>query len=185
MEEYRLKVNLNLNTISLEDSKALIQMLEERIKEEEESKEKEEKAEVVAYDAIMKQFYKNNENVLYPNSVGNEGIGTLNTRKSIMPDDYKDWDNCMTEKQCKRIQAFNKLQNIAKYLNDTDWEPDFKLNGTFNKPYEIIKGEVFDYAPMKVCCNEGGIYFQTEDKANRAIEIMGKESLDDLFATDW
>lgn len=187
MEEYRLKVNLNLNTISLEDSKALIKMLEERIKEEEESKEKEgkEKEEVVTYETIMKQFYENNEDVLYPNNVGNEGIGVLNTRKSIMPDDYKDWDNCMTEKQCKRIQAFSKLQNIAKYLNGKDWEPDFKLYGISNKPYEIIKGEIFDYAPIKASCNEGGIYFQTEDKANRAIEIMGKKSLDDLFATDW
>lgn len=187
MEEYRLKVNLNLNTISLEDSKALIKMLEERIKEEEESKKKEgeEKEEVVTYETIMKHLYKVNENVLYPNFVGNEGICVLNTRTSIMPDDYKDWNNCMTKKQCKRIQAFNKLQNIAKYLNDTDWKPSFKLLDSSNYPYSIIKGETFDYAPIKNSCNEGGIYFQTEEKANKAIVIMGKESLDDLFATDW
>lgn len=186
MKEYRLKVNLNLNTISLEDSKALIKMLEERIKNEEESNEKEgeEKGEAVTYDAIMKQFYNNNEKVLYPTSVGNDGISVLNTKTSIIIDDYLDWDNCMTKKQAKRIQAFNKLQNIAKYLNN-GLEPDFTSWFSSSQAYVIVKGESISYVPIRTFCNEGGIYFQTEEKAKKAIEIMGKESLDDLFCTDW
>ena len=32
-------------------------------------------------------------------------------------DSYNDINNCASEAQCKRMVAFNKLQNIAKYLN--------------------------------------------------------------------
>ena len=33
--------------------------------------------------------------------------------------------------------------------------------------------------------NDGSVYFQNEALTNEAIEIMGKESLNDLFSTDW
>ncbi len=91
-------------------------------------------------------------------------------------------DNCLTEAQAKRIQAFNKLQNISKYLND-GWVPDFKKD---NRKFYIICTSPNKYS---VICNtylqSGDVFFKTEELAQEAIRIMGEESLNDLFSTDW
>lgn len=93
---------------------------------------------------------------------------------------YKDSVNCITPAQAKRCIAFNKLQNIAKYLNG-NWKPDF---GDSSKKWYIFKdicyGVTFNYTT-----NQGVVYFKNEDLANEAIRLMGKDSLNDLFSTDW
>lgn len=33
--------------------------------------------------------------------------------------------------------------------------------------------------------NIASVYFKNEDLANEAIRLMGEESLNDLFSTDW
>ena len=94
---------------------------------------------------------------------------------------YNDINNCASEAQCKRMVAFNKLQNIAKYLNK-GWNPDFP--GSNN--YTICKNYACGYSIIgNRKCQAGAIYFRTKDLANEAIRLMGEESLNDLFSTDW
>ena len=94
---------------------------------------------------------------------------------------YKDLDNCTSFAQAKRLAAFNKLQNIAKYLNK-GWNPDFP--GSNN--YTICKNYACGYSLIgNRKCQAGAIYFRTKDLANEAIRLMGEESLNDLFSTDW
>ena len=82
--------------------------------------------------------------------------------------------------QAKRMLAFNKLQNIAKYLNG-GWKPNFKDN---SQKWSIFK-EICYGTACECMTNFGGIYFKNADLADEAIRLMGKESLDDLFSTDW
>lgn len=94
---------------------------------------------------------------------------------------YNDLSNCISMAQAKRLAAFNKLQNIAKYLNK-EWKPDFSI---CDKKWGIIK-EKESFSPKYIMMlNDANIYFRNKDLASEAIRLMGKESLNDLFSTDW
>lgn len=96
------------------------------------------------------------------------------------PSNYKDVDNCTSEAQAKRLNAFNKLQNIAKYLNG-GWKPNFEDSSKNWYIYkDILYGVTFNHTT-----NQGIVYFKNADLANEAIRLMGKDSLNDLFSTDW
>lgn len=102
-------------------------------------------------------------------------------KKGVIRYSYGDIDNYTSLAQTKRTLAFNKLQNIAKYLND-GWKPDF----TGSKPCTICKNRAGGYNFLNNGLHQAGaIYFKTEELAQEAIRIMGEESLNDLFSTDW
>ena len=94
---------------------------------------------------------------------------------------YEDSVNCATRAQVKRCAAFNKLQNIAKYLND-GWKPKF---GYDNENWAIVKDEEGLVPRYNQRTNDGSVYFKNADLVNEAIRLMGEESLNDLFSTDW
>lgn len=94
---------------------------------------------------------------------------------------YKKSVKCTTPAQVKRCDAFNKLQNIAKYLNN-GWKPKFGCN---EENWAIVKDEEGFVPRYNTRTNDGSIYFKNEDLVNEAIHLMGKESLNDLFSTDW
>lgn len=94
---------------------------------------------------------------------------------------FEDAVNCTSVAQAKRMVAFNKLQNIAKYLNG-DWKPDFDGN---HENWSITKtGDDF-LAMYTRYVNKASVYFKSKDIALEAIRLMGEESLNDLFSTDW
>jgi hypothetical protein len=94
---------------------------------------------------------------------------------------YKDFDNCTSIAQVKRIIAFNKLMNIAKYLNG-DWKPSFDRD---DEKWNINK-EGDTYIEMYTrTLNKSGVYFKSQELTKEAIRLMGEESLNDLFSTDW
>lgn len=94
---------------------------------------------------------------------------------------YKKSVKCTTLEQTKRLDAYNKLINIAKFLNG-DWKPDFYGD---HKNWNICKdGDTFITIYTKTL-NKGSVYFKNEELANEAIRLMGEESLNDLFSTDW
>ena len=98
-------------------------------------------------------------------------------------ENYDDLNNCTSEAQAKRMAAFNKLQNIAKYLNG-DWKPTFdghSENWDINLAYD---GHEY-IACYSVFFKSCSVYFKSADLANEAIRLMGEESLNDLFSTDW
>lgn len=129
----------------------------------------------ITYDDICKELFldKNAYWVSYQNGISQE-VQTLSH--------YKDAVNCITPAQAKRYAAFNKLQNIAKYLNK-GWKPNF-TDGTKNWLISKIRNE--EYKAMFSYSNNCGIvFFKSKCLVNEAIRLMGKESLNDLFSTDW
>lgn len=127
----------------------------------------------ITYDDILKELYY--KKTAY--WVSSSNIEHATTGEGS----YNDIDNCTSFAQAKRLAAFNKLQNIAKYLNK-GWNPDFP--GSNN--YTICKNYAGEYSILGNRKRQAGaIYFMTKDLANEAIRLMGEESLNDLFSTDW
>lgn len=127
----------------------------------------------ITYDDILKELYY--KKTAY--WVSSSNIKHATTGEGS----YNDIDNCTSFAQAKRLAAFNKLQNIAKYLNK-GWNPDFP--GSNN--YTICKNYAGGYSLIgNRKCQAGAIYFMTKDLANEAIRLMGEESLNDLFSTYW
>ena len=126
----------------------------------------------ITYDDVLKELYY--KKTAY--WVSSSNIKHTTTGEGS----YNDINNCASKAQCKRMVAFNKLQNIAKYLNK-GWNPDFP--GSNN--YTICKNYACGYSLIgNRKCQAGAIYFRTKDLANEAIRLMGEESLNDLFSTD-
>lgn len=127
----------------------------------------------ITYDDICRELFLNKKTCW----LGNKKINYLYS------DEYNnnDLNNCTSSAQAKRVAAFIKLQNIAKYLNG-DWEPSFY---NIEEKWAIVKeGEVF-IPKYNQLTNDASVYFKSEQLTNEAIEIMGEESLNDLFSTDW
>ena len=127
----------------------------------------------ITYDDILKKLFFNKESFF----VGNSTISSITTGVNS----YSHVNNCTSEAQAKRIIAFNKLQNIAKYLNG-DWKPVF--DGS-NQNWDISKNSDTFIAIHTRYLNKASVYFKSEDLAYEAIRLMGEESLNDLFSTDW
>lgn len=134
----------------------------------------EEEGKPITYDDILKKLFYGK--VAYWNT------GEDDIRQDTMSlVDYKDVVNCTTPAQAKRLAAFNKLQNIAKYLNK-GWKPDFK---SYSVMWCIVKTEDKYGSNFHTLTNEGNVFFKSEEISDEAIRLMGEESLNDLFSTDW
>ena len=128
--------------------------------------------EPITYDDICKKLFFNKTAYW---------VRGKNIEEGVIRESYNDSDNCTSVDQVKRVVAFNKLQNIAKYLNK-GWKPDFCNT---EKKWAIIKS-VEGFSPKYIrMINDANIYFRDKDLANEAIRLMGEESLNDLFSTDW
>ena len=158
----------NLQFFFAEDGKLMV-----RKNTEHENVHNKEEEKPITYDDICKKLFCNNK--IY--WAYKDGIDS----DMASPSNYKDVDNCTSEAQVKRLIAFNKLQNIAKYLNN-GWKPNFRST---EEKWAIVKnGENFS-AQYNQLTNDGSVYFKNEDLVNEAIHLMGKDSLNDLFSTDW
>lgn len=127
----------------------------------------------ITYDDILKELFLDK----IASWVGRTKIYTA----TIGVVNYNDQNNCTTEAQAKRLLAFNKLMNIAKYLNG-DWEPNFDGDhGNWN----ISKDGDTLLVTFTRNVNKASVYFKSKDLAYEAIRLMGEDSLNDLFSTDW
>lgn len=127
----------------------------------------------ITYDDVLKELFLDK----IASWVGISKIYTATVGSA----NYNDLNNCTSYAQAKRLLAFNKLMNIAKYLNG-DWMPDFdgdQENWNIGK-----KGDTF-LAMYTRYVNKASVYFKSKDIALEAIRLMGEESLNDLFSTDW
>lgn len=129
----------------------------------------------ITYDDISKKLFLNKDTFFV--------IGKDIASSKAHDENYNDFDNCTSVAQAKRMAAFNKLQNIAKYLNG-DWKPKFDGN---TELWDInVAYDSEEYIPCSsVVYNNGMVYFKSEQLANEAIRLMGEDSLKDLFSTDW
>ena len=128
----------------------------------------------ITYDDVIKELYF--EKTAYWAYGKGDVRGEKQGHKSC-----KDIVNCTTTAQAKRYAAFNKLQNIAKYLNK-GWKPRFDGK---DSNWNIIKLNNDYYPNYNSLANNGSVYFKSAKLANEAIRLMGKESMNDLFSTDW
>ena len=127
----------------------------------------------ITYDDICKELFQEKKtywlgnkkiNYFYPNGVN-----------------FNDINNCTSEAQVKRLAAFNKLQNIAKYLNN-GWVSNF--NGENKNRFICIDDGKYG-AKFSKWFNDGSVFFNSEEDVEEAIRLMGEDSLNDLFSTDW
>lgn len=127
----------------------------------------------ITYDDVLKELFLDK----IASWVGRTKIYTA----TIGVVNYNDQNNCTTEAQAKRLLAFNKMMNIAKYLNG-DWKPNFDGD---HENWNIGKeGDTF-LAMYTKYVNKASVYFKSKDIALEAIRLMGEDSLNDLFSTDW
>lgn len=126
----------------------------------------------ITYDDICKELFLNKRTYW----LGNKKINYLYS------DEYNcnDLNNCTSMAHAKRVAAFIKLQNIAKYLNG-GWKPNFKDS---SKKWYIFNDTLYDVS-FNYTASQGIVYFKNADLANEAIRLMGEESLNDLFSTNW
>ena len=127
----------------------------------------------ITYDDICKVLFQDKETFW---------ISNISIQSSITGQcSYNDINNCTSKTQAKRTIAFNKLQNIAKYLNN-GWGPDFC---GLEAKWAIVKERKGFTAKYNQFTNDASVYFKSEQLTNEAIRLMGEDSLNDLFSTDW
>lgn len=162
----------NLQVFISEDGKPMIR---KKIEGDEKKAPDAAEGNPITYDDILKKLYLNKKSFW---------ISSIEIKSSITGEcSYNDMDNCTSMAQAKRVVAFIKLQNIAKYLNG-GWKPKFDGN---TEIWDInVAYDSEEYIPCSsVVYNNGMVYFKSEQLANEAIRLMGEESLNDLFSTDW
>lgn len=161
----------NLQVFISEDGKPMIR---KKIEGDEKKTPDDKEGKPITYDDICKDlFYNKDAYYLDESSKVSSWVMTSSN--------YNDFDNCTSIAQAKRYIAFNKLQNIAKYLNK-GWKPNFR---SIEEKWAIIKDEEGFSAQYNQRVNDASVYFKNEDLTNEAIRLMGEESLNDLFSTDW
>lgn len=147
-------------------------MVRQKIEGDAEAPSKEEEK-PITYDDVCKKLFLYKKIYWIGYSKVNSVISGCNS--------YNNINNCTSEAQAKRLLAFNKLQNIYKYLNG-DWRPNFCY---IEQKWAIVKeGESF-IPKYNQLTNDASVYFKSEQLTNEAIRLMGEESLNDLFSTDW
>ena len=161
----------NLQVFISEDGKPMIR---KKIEGDEKKTPDDKESKPITYDDICKDLFYNKD--AYYLDESNKVSSWVMTSSN-----YNDFDNCTSIAQAKRMIAFNKLMNIAKYLNG-DWKPSFDRD---DAKWNINK-EGDTYIEMYTrTLNKSGVYFKSQELTKEAIRLMGKDSLNDLFSTDW
>ena len=95
-----------------------------------------------------------------------------------------DHTNVTSERQGEKLLAINKLMNVAKYLNG-DWQPDWSY-------MEEVKYAInFNHAKNNLVISQynflqsSHVYFRTKELAEKAIEILGEETIKLALCTDY
>ena len=113
----------NLQFFFAEDGKLMVR---KKI-EGDEKPTKDDEGNPITYDDICKELFLHKRTYwVYDKKIENNVSGYIT---------YNDLSNCTSTAQAKRLAAFNKRQNIAKYLNG-DWKPNFD---GINQNWNIIK----------------------------------------------
>lgn len=92
--------------------------------------------------------------------------------------------NCTSEKQAKKLLAINQLMNVAKYLNG-DWKPDWNDDNEKKYTISLDRNNKKINITWNVLVNKCPVYFKTEELAQKAIDILGEETIKLALSTDW
>lgn len=88
---------------------------------------------------------------------------------------------CTSYKQNCKLEAINKLMNVAKYLNE-DWKPSF-----YQDDYKWYIAVVDDGIKFDWCIKYyySIVYFKSKELAQQAVEILGEDVIKLALSTDW
>ena len=100
----------------------------------------------------------------------------------VYESNYLDPNNCTSEKQAKKLLAINQLMNVAKYLNG-DWQFNWEEAGN-SKFYIALEHNKIRILEGWVS-NVALVYFRTKELAQKAIDILGEETIRLALSTDW
>lgn len=126
--------------------------------------------EVKSYENVNKKLFLDTQKMYFISSDGgvstaiNISIGTIT-------------NNCsQTKEQLESILALNQLANVAKYLND-GWLPDWSDSN--QKKWEINFDSDDNILSINFVSNlnTSSVFFKSHGLAERAIEILGKETI--------
>lgn len=128
-------------------------------------------------DIYKKLFYR--KKIYYSDEYGDVISSKLDSETRS-----KDLNNCASEKQAKKLLAINQLMNVSKYLNG-NWKPNW--NDYKEKKYTIYFEENNTKIVINVnySINNGMACFKTRELAQKAIDILGKETIKLALSTDW
>lgn len=131
----------------------------------------------MCYKSIAQELFKNNKTKYF-----------INTRGCIEDTEISDcfWDLnvCTSEKQAKKLLAINQLMNVAKYLNG-DWKPDWNDDNEKKYTISLDRNNKKINITWNVLVNKCPVYFKTEELAQKAIDILGEETIKFALSTDW
>lgn len=121
----------------------------------------------------IKERLNKNEKLNYTQIEAKVGVKFFNTSLIIT-----------SEKHSKKLEAINKLMNVAKYLNG-DWKHDmhFDVYADWKYTFEIVnhsKLVIANHLYIKSI-----VYFKTEELARQALEILGEDVIRTALSTDW
>lgn len=140
----------------------------------------------LTYDGIACELYEDKPYYRF-NSSGQIYSGDYKTDSD---DDFYNPMNCTSLKQAEKIQAINKILNLAKKLND-GWKPDYNNLTEQRWTFRILvdgngKERVaigFFTGPEN--CNNTFVYFRSEKIIKRALIVLGEDVIRKAFANDY
>lgn len=129
----------------------------------------------LTYGDISKALFEGKE-IFYTDDIGRVSCYFCSEEQCI------DSNNCTSKKQAEKLLAINKLMNVAKYLNK-GWAPDWNMD-TQNKYYFYLTN-VAIYVSIITTMNVGITCFKTRELAEKAIEILGEDTIRLALSTDY
>ena len=137
-----------------------------------------EKKKKLTYEDIARKLFIN-KHVYWINR-----YGEIDESKNIANLYLPNPNNCISEKQTRKLLAINKLMNVAKYLNN-GWQPDWS-NYTDYKYYICYVNNYLRLAIEFNTVEQGNsIYFKSRELAKQAIDILGEETIKLALCTDY
>ena len=131
--------------------------------------------ESITYETVAKELF-DNSSMFYIGSEG-EVIKFLGNEFTCT-----DANNCVSEKQANKLLAVNKLMNVAKYLNG-DWKPDWH---NIDEVKYYIGFNIDNLIVASTCTfRYGDVYFKSGELVEKAIEILGEDTIKLVFCTDY
>lgn len=137
-----------------------------------------EKEKKLTYEYIIKKLFPDTEMHYYSNNSGH----ICKIRNNDISNTCV--NNAKSERQLEKLFAINMLMNVAKYLND-GWQPNWN-NEEEGKYYIQIENVSKD---LNIDCtglfNSSVVYFKSEELAQKAIEILGEETIKLALCTNY
>lgn len=128
----------------------------------------------LTYEDVSKILF-DEKNIFYINSSGKAAPYFCKR------DQCEDSSNYTSKEQAEKLLAINKLMNVAKYLNG-DWTPNWNDNAQ-SKYYFYLTNAI--YISIVTSMNLNTVYFKTRELAEKAIKILGEETIRLALSTDY